>query len=273
MREIRFPTDAALKKFVQYIVYEKTTQPAGRDFFVFPNPGAAIAYYNEYSFVKTGKNEYTSFSYPGEVSAFLHLNRIDPVRIKAVIETESFTVVFFPIYINYFLNKEAGVYRKDAGDSSFISLPDFNKFANAAFSSPDRNLSFQLIEQDLLAQLRFKPLSPIEEAVELILQTTEPPAITEISKHLATSQRNLSRLFNKWIGLTPVEFRNIVQFRRSLEKRNSLPGKIKMKDIGYESDYSDPSYMIRMYKKFTGLNPSAFFDKATFDDKYVLLLL
>jgi YesN/AraC family two-component response regulator len=64
-----------------------------------------------------------------------------------------------------------------------------------------------------------------------------------------------------------------VQFRYSLYKKIEAGQTVNIKEIGYESNYTHSSYMVRMYKKYTGLNPSAFFDKVVIEGNYVFIAL
>jgi AraC-like DNA-binding protein len=273
MREDHFPTSDLLKKYVSYISFSQSVE-GKKAFLVFPNPGAAIGLHKHHGFLQEEKNVYRAVN-SHHHSQLLHTNRLDPVKVLDEGERESITIVFYPLGISHFLKADlSDVIKNAGGEHSYIDISNYNfaGFADMVFSETSKAKQVDVIENFLLKKLDTRQIELVSEGIELLTDFDNVASIPEICKKIGTSSRNLSRLFNKHIGLTPVEFRNICQFRYSLNKKLQA-GKKPLKDIGYESNYSDASYMIRMYKKYTGLNPSAFFDKVTVDSNYVFLSL
>lgn len=273
MRQHYYPVSEKLKSLIKYIsVYQ--SEEGDKKFLVLPNPGAAIALHREHTFVSVEKNVYQAVSTPGQHSTLVHINRIDPVKICDAGSRESITIVFEPLGINHFIpHSLSHLVKSNSNERSYISqLPFLRGFAEAIFSEFSPESRIQRIEKFLLNRYLDFPNPLVEEALTLLCDLDEIYSLTEISRMIGTSTRNLLRLFNKHICLSPVEFRNIHQFRFSLNKKMEA-GKTSLKDIGYESNYSHASYMIRMYQKYTGLNPTLFFDKVSVEGKYVYLSL
>ena len=273
MRKNLFPGNDLLKKYISYISFSRT-DTGKKAFLVFPNPGAAIALHRNHTFIQEDKNIFKTKDSPESVQ-LLHTNRIDPVKVIDEGEKETITIVFKPLGVNHFLKEDLSDLVKAAGGAhSYIDLSPygFADFANQVFRLTGTENQLRYIE-DFLRQL-FIPMQIqlVEDAVRLLSDFEESLSIPEICKQVGTSPRNLSRLFNKYIVLSPVAFRNISRFRYSLNRKFESEQRA-LKEIGYESNYSDASYMIRMYKKYTGLNPSAFFKKVTVDSNYVFLSL
>lgn len=273
MRTNHFPKSDLLKKYISYITFSRTDKEK-REFLVFPNPGTAIALHKKHSFNQDHKNIFRTID-TTESTQLLHTNRIDPVRVIDQGEKESITIVFHPLGINHFINETLEELVTIAGgEHSYINISpySFSGFAASVFGQATLEKQLLRIEEYLLARFHEKPIPFVAEALSFLTDFGQVLPIPDICRKIGTSPRNLSRLFNKHIVLSPVEFRNIAQFRYSLNKKMESGNKA-LKEIGYESNYADASYMVRMYKKYTGHNPSAFFERVTVDTNYVFLSL
>lgn len=274
MREHYYPANEKLKKYVKYISFYRSDDDA-REFVVFPNPGAAIGLHKEHHFIPREKNVYRATNTPGRNIQLLHVNRIDPVKVIDKGKREAITIVFEPLGVNHFIpGNLSELVKVNNDDPSFITfLPFFNGFADNVFNENSIESQLQQVEAFLLGKIRDVNIPFVGEAIELLTDLDKLHSIPSICKCIGTSPRNLTRVFNKHLCLSPVEFRNIYRFRYSLNKKVESGNKASFKDIGYDSNYTHSSYMIRMYKKYTGLNPSAFFDKLSVEGNYVYVTL
>ena len=95
--------------------------------------------------------------------------------------------------------------------------------------------------------------------------------MADILNQINIPARTLNRRFREVIGVSPIEFRRIAQFRHSLNNKLFESQLKKLTAIGYESNFYDQSYFIKMYKKLTGSNPKAFFNaiEKLGDDKLI----
>jgi AraC-like DNA-binding protein len=273
VRENHLPKNDLLKNYISYISYSHTEE-GKREFFVFPNPGAAIALHKKHAFINKEKNVFATVDTETSTE-IIHTNRIDPVKVIDEGSRESFTIVFYPLGVNHFFHEPlSSLINAAGGEHSYIDIRSyrFEGFAEQVFNQTNREGQLDTIENFLLSRLNEKEIPLLKEALNLLVDFEQDLSISVVCRKIGTSPRNLSRLFQKHIALSPVEFRNIARFRYSLSRKVESTDK-PLKEIGYESNYSDASYMIRMYKKYTGLNPSAFFDKVTIDSNYVFLSL
>lgn len=273
MRTAYQPENAILKKYIKYISFYHPEEEK-RQLMVFPNPGSAITLYKDHSYEAIEPNVYGTKPTPGEDAQMLQVNRIDPVRVRDEAGKEVVTIAFHPLGVNPFLPVAlSGIVEEHGGDKSFIPLKAFGGFAKAVFELADTEQRLKKIEDYLLSKYREQQIPFVGEAIQLLTDLEAFYSIPEICKKIGTGPRNLTRLFNKHICLSPVEFRNIYQFRYSFEKKMNAERKLPFKDIVYESNYTHSSYMVRMYKKYTGLNPSSFFDKVAVEANYVYISL
>lgn len=77
--------------------------------------------------------------------------------------------------------------------------------------------------------------------------------LDEISLNAGYSKYHFLREFKKSFGVTPNEY---VQIKRVSKARELLKKDFSLSSIAYESGFSDQSYMIKVFKKYTGYTPS-----------------
>jgi len=80
--------------------------------------------------------------------------------------------------------------------------------------------------------------------------------IGALASACATSERNLSRLFKRWVGMGPKQLQRVLRFQRVLEAfdRGERPAwALLAHDLGY----SDQSHLVREFAAFAGLPPDA----------------
>ena len=96
-------------------------------------------------------------------------------------------------------------------------------------------------------------------------------SIGEISRNFSLTGRTLDRVFKKHLAISPVGFRKIARFRHSLKNKLFKNEFDTLTKIGYESNFYDQSYFIKVYKNFTGQNPKTFFNsiEKLADDKLI----
>ena len=98
----------------------------------------------------------------------------------------------------------------------------------------------------------------INDAVDKILSSNGTIAIGDISRETECNERQLERLFRKYIGLSPKLYSRIVRFAYIFQH---VHGSRRMNgsELGVASGYYDQSHFIKNFKAFTGEDPSAYF--------------
>ncbi len=103
--------------------------------------------------------------------------------------------------------------------------------------------------------------SPVDQAVDLIFAHKGMIAVTDMVERIGIGERQLERLFKKYVGLSPKFFARIVRFSTIFQLiQQEDPG---WAGLAYESGYYDQSHFIRNFKAFTGEDPSRY----GFDEK------
>lgn len=123
-------------------------------------------------------------------------------------------------------------------------------------------LKFQLLETFLL-QRAYHELSPnpyTEFAVQLFQQPNEDFSIQYLRQKTGISHKHLIRTFDKCVGIKPKMLARIFKFQKAiqlLEQQKNL----QWTDLAYQCNYSDQAHFIKEFQQFSGINPTAYFDK------------
>ena len=101
------------------------------------------------------------------------------------------------------------------------------------------------------------PKMPIDEAIALIFSTKGMISVAGICDAAGTSERQLERIFKKYIGLSPKFYARIIRFSYIFQvvKEKEMSGI----ELGLESGFYDQSHFIKNFKAFTGEDPSRYF--------------
>jgi AraC-like DNA-binding protein len=114
--------------------------------------------------------------------------------------------------------------------------------------------------EQVLSQISYTA-SPVDKAVDLIFAKKGMIAVAEITATAGVGERQLERLFKKYIGLSPKFYARIIRFSTIFEcMQQGDPG---WAGLAYEAGFYDQSHFIRNFKAFTGEDPS----KYGFDEK------
>jgi AraC-like DNA-binding protein len=90
-----------------------------------------------------------------------------------------------------------------------------------------------------------------------------PRNVDDLCARSGYSKRMLERLFHAFIGNTPKEYLRKERFGRIMRimgsgMRKSLLSDLNLTNLAYDFEFCDQSHMIREFKKFSGVTPSAY---------------
>jgi AraC-like DNA-binding protein len=263
MIKIFYPEASILQKWVKYLYIQKNTTELQK-FLVFPNIGSAITIYENAHFEKIKDQQFIAQK-TDSTETVLHLMRIDPVQITDVGKLEKISIVFHPLGINQFINVNL-IDLLGAHDKSCIPITfrNFAELKHALKCDDDESKKIKAVEKLLVENFVGMREPIVQAAVAELSRDEEKFSIAAICKKINVSLRTLNRLFNRHLCISPSQFRSIHQFRHSLAIKLSNE-KSQLGDVAFQSNYYDASYLIKMYKKFTGLNPRPFFREINAD--------
>ncbi len=255
------PKSELLKKYITgFNMFEKR-KDFNLNFFAFPQFGSTVELYenadikrrtNELSIrplhkERTKKNNY-SIEIFGKYTA--------PVFISYKGYVNGFTINFKPSGINYFFDK----CYKEIAPENFQKFSDhkWQKFAEELFSKKKFEERIEFAESFLEKIVNTIHLTEVEKAVEAILK--DPAlSIDEIAGVSHVSSRSLHRKFNDYIGCSPMVYKRIVRFRKSIDFEAWRQQNLNCTEISYNNHFFDTSHFRKEFLKLTHQRPVDFF--------------
>jgi len=102
---------------------------------------------------------------------------------------------------------------------------------------------------------RLKKEIPIDKALPYIIKNGTPNNIAEIASHSCVSIRQLERLFQQRIGLSPQFYVRLVRFTKAWIIKENNPS-INWSTLAHQCGYFDQMHMIHDFKEFTSVTPT-----------------
>jgi AraC-like DNA-binding protein len=97
----------------------------------------------------------------------------------------------------------------------------------------------------------------IQQATDKLLYDTHADLLKTIHKELNLTERTFQRIFKKYVGVAPNEYRRICQFQMAFFQLKGGHYQ-KLADIAYDQGYFDQSHYIRSFKEFMGSTPQEY---------------
>lgn len=95
----------------------------------------------------------------------------------------------------------------------------------------------------------------IKYATDQIMNDPGTEILSEMLRVLDINVRTFQRMFKKYVGVTPNQYRRICQFQLSFFQLRSKDFN-KLTDIAYDNGFADQSHFIRSFKEFTQITPN-----------------
>lgn len=149
-------------------------------------------------------------------------------------------------------------------ENSYFSLTDI-------FSEMETSLVIeQLLEKDsdeekqtvmenflvkkLIENTNFK----LSEIINFIHSANGNISVYDLSKLFTISERTIHRYFNRYVGINPIHYINLIKFRSIINLSQSQ--NLNLLDEALQVGYYDQSHFIKHFKGFTSLTPKQFFE-------------
>lgn len=97
----------------------------------------------------------------------------------------------------------------------------------------------------------------INYATQLITENPSKEVLKQVQDKLFVTERTFQRIFENKIGISPNQYRHIVQFNSAFQQLNQGQYK-RISDIAFYNNYADQSHFIRAFKEFTNLTPKEY---------------
>src|SRR5690606_13999186 len=97
----------------------------------------------------------------------------------------------------------------------------------------------------------------IRVSIDWMLQHSFTEPLSGLFDELKINERTLQRLFKKYVGISPGQFRRICQFQSAFEQIRNKQFE-RLSDVAYEQNYADQSHFIRSFREFTEKSPGEY---------------
>lgn len=248
----------AIAPFVKTIFLLEDKDTKGKTslpFYADGYPGIAFRQSEGDAFLQPKKKKLSTF--------FLYGQTLKPIKIEL---TGAYRLIVFQLHP--FASKILiGVNPKELNDDCYnlelLNDPQVALSTSKLFRAKSVKEQTKIITQFLLH--RAKQSSNTQEAkiqlaINLIILQGGRITVKALTNHLHTTERTLQRLFNDYVGISPKQFAQIIQFQSSFDQI-SKDNFSKLTDIVYQTGYADQSHFIRTFKKYVGKTPKAIKNK------------
>jgi AraC-like DNA-binding protein len=97
----------------------------------------------------------------------------------------------------------------------------------------------------------------IRYATDQIMLNSNTEILSEVITSLRMNERTFQRMFKKYVGVTPGQYRRICQFQLSFAQVRSKEFQT-LADVAYDNGFADQSHFIRSFKEFTETTPNTY---------------
>lgn len=261
--EARYPENAILKKYIQYYYFVQTNEKGHYSrYYSFPNITLPINIHKNVAVEIDGNKVRIKENATNSPIAIANGMRESPLLVEWSGCLDKITIAFKPGGINAFINRPLEKIVKGYGSifTEWSSEPGYAAYLETFYKGSDIDKRLIVTEAFLLSICKpFDKEDLIFKAIELLSNFTYEKPISQVAAELDIAERSFNRAFKSLIGISPVGFRKIARFRQSLENKVVKDKFKRLIDIGYESNYYDQAYYVKMYKKLSGKNPSGLY--------------
>ncbi len=252
----------ALRPYVACYYFIKSEDPNfTSQHYSFPHTYNALSIYKDGLFDSSPSHFNAKQSSTPNYQLFIQVKRQAPLRVNISGKINRVTILFKDFGINHFISEplsEIMGYHVSQFNS-WKNNANFPSFMENLFGHDDGKEKGKIIDAFLLQLLTPVQLSYLESAVALLCNFEANLSIDQVAAHFNVSLRSFNRKFKEVLGVSPVEYRRIAQFRQSIENKLGQSQFKRLTDIGYQSHFYDQSYFNKIYQKLAGSNPKTFF--------------
>lgn len=176
---------------------------------------------------------------------------------------------FRPFALATTFNIPANKLNKEPIDLVSLSPHKINALKTQLIYATSTLRKVEVLDNLLIDQLKQnkKECEIIQNITDQIIYNPGTEILSEILEKFKLNERTFQRIFKKYVGVTPNQYRRICQFHISFAQLRAKDFE-KLSDVAYDNGFADQSHFIRSFKKFTQITPNDYL-KSGLKDKEV----
>ncbi len=258
-----YPQHSILQQHIEYYYFLKAESPDFQTtYYAFPNIGVPLSLHRSATYEI--KENYTGVQAVknGPYAALIQRSFQQPLLVNLQGPIDKVTICFKPSGISGFIPQPFSEIAPEDSQAfrAWEAWPAYRQWQQSFFATDDNQERVELLEAFLLSI--YTPAAEhalLAQAIDWLSDLEAQHSIEEVAAGLQLSTRSFNRLFHKHMSISPVAWKKIARFRHSLKNKLFNARFKKLTEIGYDSNFYDQAYFIKVYNKLTGSNPTAFF--------------
>lgn len=164
---------------------------------------------------------------------------------------------FKPFALSTVFNIHASKLKEQVIDLSNWSAHKTNALKTQLIYSDSTARKVEVLDNLLIHQLQQnkRECEIIQYVTDQIMYDPGTEILSAMLKKLKLTERTFQRIFKKYVGITPNQYRRICQFQLSFFQLRSKDFN-KLTDIAYDNGFADQSHFIRSFKEFSEVTPN-----------------
>jgi AraC-like DNA-binding protein len=177
-------------------------------------------------------------------------------------ETTIIAYFFKPFTMASLFNIPATTLSDEPIDLSLWSPHKSTALKTQLIYASETNRKIEVLDNLLIQQLdeNQRVYKIIQYATDQIMNNSGKEILSEILHTLNLNERTFQRIFKKYVGITPTQYRRICQFQLSFGQLQSKQFNT-VSEVAYDNGFADQSHFIRSFKEFTKITPNDYLKK------------
>jgi AraC-like DNA-binding protein len=256
MNFIRIEAHSKLHQFIECYWMMQSEDPIPRLEKIIPDGFTELIFnYGDLYKAKTNNSWHlqTANLLAGQIKSYFYLENTG--------KTGSVAVKFKPAALTQLFGLNMGIYVDQIIDLDTFDNERLRCLQNKLLPYQGEQESRQILDNYFISLIPEATNNPLEHVLELIFSKNGMLTVNEMTIAAHLGERQLERLFKRYIGLSPKYYARIIRFNYIFQLIKSK--KSSWADIVYQSGYYDQSHFIRDFKAFTGEDPSSYYFEAS----------
>ena len=250
---LRGPHDSRLNKFIENFYFfdnEENIDP----YVIYPCNSTVLSIHYKAD-VLVGENSLSISENPQKNIQSILVGPFDKNKvIRYTGKVNVFTIIFKNYGLHKFFDSDLYFLNNKIINNLWVD-GKFHAHCELLMKLHNHEDKFLFIEEYLLEEMKDTCFSQLDYAIDTI-QNDHTAKVEKIAKALSISKKTLIQKFNKYIGVSPSQFRNVDRFRKIYKSDQE-----RLTELSYEFGFYDQAHMIKSFKKITNESPLKFFKK------------